>query len=177
MTKQQLEHILRAAAAITGADELVVIGSQSIHGQVEAAPADVSVSMEADLFSFRSPEDAQLIDGSIGENSPFHSTFGYYAHGVAEETATLPDGWRSRLARLKTLGTGAATGLCLDVNDMAVSKLVAGREKDIEYLTALLRHKLASIDTMRARLAATDVSPEHRRLCELRLNRLPATGV
>ncbi len=35
---------------------------------------------------------ADLIDGSIGELSPFHETFGYYAHGLGPETAALPAG-------------------------------------------------------------------------------------
>lgn len=38
--------------------------------------------MEADIFSLDNPRDADLIDGSIGERSLFHQTFGYYAHGV-----------------------------------------------------------------------------------------------
>lgn len=33
-----------------------------------------------------------MIDGSIGELSPFHETFGYYAQGVDETTAVLPEG-------------------------------------------------------------------------------------
>jgi hypothetical protein len=37
----------------------------------------------------------------IGELSPFHETFGYYAHGVAEETALLPQGWKDRLVAVQ----------------------------------------------------------------------------
>ena len=33
------------------------------------------------------PDMADLIDGCIGELSPFHQAFGYYAHGVGKETA------------------------------------------------------------------------------------------
>ena len=39
----------------------------------------------------------RLIDGSIGEASMFHDTFGYYAQGVVESTAQLPAGWQERL--------------------------------------------------------------------------------
>ena len=87
MQRPQLEHIIRAAAGITGATEIVVIGSQALLGQFPDAPAGLLVSIEADVFTFHNPADADLIDGSIGEGSPFHQTFGYYAHGVAEETA------------------------------------------------------------------------------------------
>ncbi|HEY1660857.1 MAG TPA: hypothetical protein VGI03_00415 [Verrucomicrobiae bacterium] len=95
MQRLQLEHIIRAAAGITGAVDIVVIGSQAVLGQFPDSPADLTVSIEADVFTFRSPADADLIEGSIGEGSPFHQTFGYYAHGVAEETAILPSGWKT----------------------------------------------------------------------------------
>lgn len=45
---------------------------------------------------------ADLIDGSIGEASMFHDTFGYYAQGVVESTARLPDGWQARLVPFDT---------------------------------------------------------------------------
>jgi hypothetical protein len=76
MERRQLEHIIRAAAGITGADEFVVIDSQAVLGQFPDAPAELLVSHEADLFTFRNPDDADLIDGSIGEFSPFHRSFG-----------------------------------------------------------------------------------------------------
>jgi hypothetical protein len=81
MQRPQLEHVIRAAAGITGTAEIVVIGSQSLLAQFPAPPPELLVSMEADVFTLRSAEDADLIDGSIGESSPFHQTFGYYAHG------------------------------------------------------------------------------------------------
>jgi hypothetical protein len=90
MQRPQLEHVIRAAAGITGTAEIVVIGSQSLLAQFPAPPPKLLVSMEADVFTLRSAEDADLIDGSIGEGSPFHQTFGYYAHGVSVETAILP---------------------------------------------------------------------------------------
>lgn len=174
MQRSQLEHIIRAAASITGAEELVVIGSQAILGQFPNPPVELLVSIEADLFSMRSPADAVLIDGSIGEGSPFHQTFGYYAHGVAEETAVLPAGWKDRLVRLHNKNTGGGTGLCLEVHDLAVSKLVAGREKDLNFISALLRHRLAKPDVVRERLIATPVASERRELCLARLQRLLA---
>jgi hypothetical protein len=45
MDRQQLEHILRAAAVITGAEEFVVIGSQAILGQFETPPAELLESI------------------------------------------------------------------------------------------------------------------------------------
>jgi hypothetical protein len=172
MKRPDLEHILRAAAAITGFDSFVVIGSQAIHGQFLNPPGELLISMEADLFSLRTPHDAELIDGSIGEESPFHQTFGYYAHGVGEETATLPSGWKDRLIPFSTPNTAGATGLCLEVHDLAVSKLVAGREKDLQYIRDLFRHRLADPDLTRKRLVETSLAPAVLALCKDRLEAL-----
>lgn len=172
MQRHQLEHIIRAAAGITGAPEFVIVGSQAVLGQFPNAPAELLVSIEADVFSLRDPADSDLIDGSIGEGSPFHQTFGYYAHGVGADTAVLPTGWQERLVSVRNANTGTGAGLCLEVHDLAVSKLVAGREKDLDFLRGLLSHRLAKAEVIRERLAVTPVALERRQICLARLQRL-----
>jgi hypothetical protein len=172
MRRSQLEHIIRAAAGITGASEFVVIGSQSVLGQFPQAPLELLVSIEADVFSLSNPADTDLIDGSIGEGSPFHQTFGYYAHGVSPETAILPVGWRDRLVPVHNQNTGGGTGLCLEIHDLAVSKLIAGREKDYDFVIGLLRHHMLQENLFRARLAITVLTPERLQTCITRLERL-----
>ncbi|HEY3932279.1 MAG TPA: DUF6036 family nucleotidyltransferase [Verrucomicrobiae bacterium] len=172
MQRPQLEHIIRAVAGITGAKEFVIIGSQAVLGQFPNSPDELLVSIEADLFSLRNAADADLIDGSIGEGSPFHQTFGYYAHGVAEETAVLPTGWKERLVSVQNENTGGGKGLCLEVHDLAVSKLVAGREKDLDFVQTLLRHHLTKSEIIRERINATSITPERRELCLARLQKI-----
>ena len=174
MKRPQLEHVIRAAAGITGATEIVVIGSQAVLGQFPDAPADLLVSIEADVFTFRNPTDADLIDGSIGEGSPFHQTFGYYAHGVAEETAVLPAGWKDRLIKVRNANTGNGSGLCLEVHDLAVAKLAAGREKDASFVAGLLRHKRATVSLVESRLRQSPLSGERLELALARLKRIGA---
>ena len=58
MTREQLEHLLRAAADIADDDTIVVIGSQAILGQFPDAPASMRVSTEADLWPLHHPERA-----------------------------------------------------------------------------------------------------------------------
>jgi hypothetical protein len=152
MNRQQLEHVLRASGAVAATNELVVVGSQAILGAFPDAPADVVSSMEVDLFPLNTPERADLIDGSIGELSPFHETFGYYAHGVSPETAVLPAKWRDRLVRVVNANTGGVIGWCLSPADLAISKLIAGREKDIHFVDALVRHRMIAIPAIRALL-------------------------
>jgi len=176
MQRHQLEHIIRAASGITGAAEFVIVGSQAILGQFANAPAELLTSIEADVFPLRSPAESDLIDGSIGEGSPFHMTFGYYAHGIGPDTAILPNGWRERLIPIRNENTGGGVGLCLEVHDLAVSKLVAGREKDLAYVASLLRYRLAESTIIQARLECTVLSEQTRKLCEARLQRLLASG-
>jgi hypothetical protein len=172
MHRQQLEHIIRASAGITGASEFVIIGSQAVLGQFPQAPAELLISIEADVFTLRDPADSDLIDGSIGEGSPFHQTFGYYAHGVSVETAVLPAGWRERLVRVHNENTGGGTGLCLEIHDLAVSKLVAGREKDVDFLDGLFRHALVLVPVIIERLSQTVLTADLFATCKARLDRL-----
>lgn len=157
MTREQFEHAIRAAGAVLGVTELLVIGSQALHASVEGAlPPEAERSVEADVAAIRGDEDgraADLIDGSIGEGSMFHDTFGYYAHGVHERTATLPVGWDDRLVRFETAGTRGVAALCLEPHDLWISKAIAGREKDLEFCRALLDGGIVQRETLRDRLA------------------------
>lgn len=90
MTREELEHIIRASGDITDQYEFVIVGSQSMLGSVPNPEKVFTVSMEADIYPLQTPELADRIDGAIGEGSPFHQKFGYYAQGVAPSTATLP---------------------------------------------------------------------------------------
>ena len=140
MNRTQLEHIIRAASQISADTEIVVIGSQSIHALDMKLPPIAYLSQEADVYPRNHPDRADDVDGAIGELSPFHMTHGYYAHGVAPETAVLPKGWQDRVVRLSSPATGGATGLCLDVHDLVLSKYAAGREKDLAFNAAVVRH-------------------------------------
>jgi hypothetical protein len=172
MNRAQLEHILRASAAITGTDEFVIAGSQAILGRYPDAPKALLASMEADIFSLKSPEAAELIDGSIGELSPFHRTFGYYAHGIAPNTAILPSGWRERLITVKSPSTGDATGLCLEPHDLAASKLAAGREKDVAFVGQMLSERLVDPATLQQRVDALELDQPLLTLVRSRANAL-----
>jgi len=129
------------------------------------------VSTEADVYPLDHPERAELIDGSIGEGSFFHDSFGYYAQGVGPDTAVLPAGWRARLVRVKNANTGGIEGLCLEVHDLAISKYIAGREKDLGFTRVLAEHRLTRRSTLLARLADTRVGAARRKLATARIER------
>jgi hypothetical protein len=158
MNRRQLEHVLRASGSISGSREIVVIGSQSILGAHPNAPEELLRSMEADVYPLDDPAKSDLIDGCIGELSPFHETFGYYAHGVDPGTATLPKGWRTRLVQVKNENTGGTAGWCLAPVDLAVSKLAAAREKDLQFVGGMIRAGLVSQSAVAAALG--ELEPE-----------------
>lgn len=159
MRRSELEHLIRAAGRIAGERELIIIGSQSVLGQFPDAPVALLASMECDLYPKERPELADKVDGAIGEGSKFHQTHGYYAQGVGPDTATLPAGWEQRLVRVENPNTGGHAGLCLEVHDLAISKYVAGREKDREFTRELARHKMTRKKSLLDRLAKTKLDP------------------
>lgn len=158
MKRAAFEHAIRAAGAVLGANEVLVIGSQALHASVDGAlPPEAQRSVEVDVAALRGDPDgslADLIDGSIGEASMFHETFGYYAQGVVESTAVLPAGWRKRLVRYDRPGTAGVTAWCLEVHDLWISKAIAGRPKDLEFCAALVRRGLVQARVLRTRLGS-----------------------
>lgn len=164
MTRIQLEHIIRAASQISDDPEIVVIGSQAIHAQERKLPLIAFQSLEADVYPRNHPERADDIDAAIGELSAFHGTYGYYAHGVSPRTAILPAGWEQRLIRVSGPNTEGATGLCLDPHDLVLSKYAAGRERDLEFNRALVRHGLVSKRRLTRLVIAMPLDDERKRL-------------
>lgn len=144
MKRHEIEHIIRASGNITNEDKFVIIGSQAILGSIEAPPAELTVSQEADIYPLNNPHKADMIDGCIGEMSPFHDEFGYYAHGVGPKTALLPKNWQKRLKTLENENTRGVTAYCISVPDLCISKILAGRARDIEFVSAMISKKLVS---------------------------------
>lgn len=171
MTRDQLEHVIRAAATIANDDEIVVVGSQAILGAFPDAPADLLVSVEADVYPKNLPDHADLIDGCIGELSPFHETYGYYAQGVGPTTAVLPTGWEERLVVVSNANTRGAKGLCLDPHDLVLAKYVPFREKDERFIVQAIHHGLIQRDVLLSRLPDMPISDEQRALTAARIAR------
>jgi hypothetical protein len=174
MKLRQLEHLLRAAGAITEDEAFYVLGSQAILPSLQhgcEAPVALWRSMEADLAPVQHPERWALIEGSIGEGSPFHETYGYHADGVEAGTAILPSGWKDRVVSLRSTATGGVTGLCLEPHDLLISKYCAGRIKDLEFARAVIGLGMVTREILFDRLACTDIGESLRQVVAGRINR------
>jgi len=159
MKKQQVDHVLRAAGRITGEKQFVIIGSQALHGKYPDLADDIVSSAEVDLIAKGNFERTEWLN-AIGQDSPFHEQFGYYADPVDEGTAVLPAGWRGRLVNLPPGDTEGVRGLCLDPHDLVISNYVARRDKDFVFNRELARRRLVAPERLLDLLSKTPVSSE-----------------
>jgi hypothetical protein len=169
MRRDQLEHAIRTACQIIGAEAVIVVGSQAILGTVkeDVLPAAATMSVEVDILPIAATADettrlSELIEGVAGEFSPFEQLHGFSLDGVDLNTAVLPEGWRDRLVRVQNANTAAPsgspqfTGWCLDKEDLCVSKLAAFREKDRNFVGALISAHVVDVELMLQRLTTVD---------------------
>jgi hypothetical protein len=156
MRREHFNHLIAAAAQISGEQEIVVIGSQAILGAVDDPPESMLLSMEADIYPRNDPAKAEEIDASLGDGSPFHGTHGYYAHGVGPETAKAPRGWLDRLVRVeippRVRQQNGVVALCLEPCDLVLAKCAAGRDRDWDFAREALEAGLVDLDELIGRI-------------------------
>ncbi len=163
MTRDQLEHAIRAACDVSQDTELWIFGSQAILGEFPDAPESLRASIEVDVQPKNRPEAADAIDGAMGELSMFHQTHGFYVHGILIESAKLPDGWKQRAVPVSDPGTTRGnTGWCVEAHDLAASKLAAYREKDREFVRLLLIEKMIAVKILAERISLLNVEEQLR---------------
>jgi hypothetical protein len=167
----ELEHAIRAACDVSGDDEVYVFGSQAILGQYPNAPETLRQSAEADIAPVTAVDMADVIDAQLGELSPFHDAFGFYVHGLSIDAAVLPDGWRERAIAVRNENTRHATGWCVEAHDLAVSKLVAFRDKDRDFVRVLILDNLIKPRGLLRRLRQL---PDHPQVTERLLQLIEA---
>jgi Nucleotidyltransferase of unknown function (DUF6036) len=84
-----------------------------------------------------------------GDGSQFHATFGIYAQGIGPETVVAPLGWQERLIRVEvaavTRSDGTAVGWTLEIHDLILAKLAAGRPHDIDFVRDALDAELIDV--------------------------------
>ncbi len=165
MNRDELGRAIKAACANLDEPRVIVLGSQSILGSFDTdeLPPATFLSREVDILPLSgitdpsSVEDKLLmLDSRLGEDSPFHTSFGFYVEGIHKDVVVLPKRWGSRLVHFVVDDDASIlygrTGLCLDPVDLCVSKTIAGREKDREFVSALVAAALVSVADIGARI-------------------------
>ena len=141
MNKEEAYHICRAAAMIAKVDGVFVFGSNAIVfwldevglsdteellGEYTSRDLDISVSENDEILNL-------MVDATIGELSPFHNTFGVYAHvNLPQRLFKSPKSWVSRL-KVEREPISEIKIVVPHPLDLAFSKMVASREKDFVF--------------------------------------------
>jgi len=155
MNRFQFEHVVKAASVVAGTLEIVVVGSQAVLGLDPNPPPALLASLEVDLYPLGGGEEAiDAIEGALGIGSAFHTTHQYYAHGVGPDTATLPGSWLSRAVRVSTPYMEGAVAVCPCATDLAISKMAAGRDKDMAYVAVMVAEGMTGWESMRSTILA-----------------------
>jgi len=174
MTRINLEHLIRAIGDMIKVDEITIFGSQSILAQhpdldnivksknITMSPKkhDIEMlqrSMEADVY-VKNPDLANDIEFHMGEQSIFHTTHGYYIDTVDTTTSKLPKDWEKRLIKISNENTNHVSGWCLEKHDLILSKLKAGREKDLEFFYSMMSLSLLQKKSLLKRLHTMEIT-------------------
>ena len=168
MKKRQVDHVLRAAGRLTGERQFIIVGSQALHGKYPDVADQILTSFEVDLIASDHAEPTEWLN-AIGVDSQFHETYGYYVDPVDVGSSTLPKGWKGRLVNLPAGDTEGVRGLCLDPHDLAISKYVAFREKDLVFTRELARRGITSQAQLLTLLEQTKLGDELRERIRARI--------
>jgi hypothetical protein len=138
MLFQSLEHLAKAALVLSQSEKIFVLGSSSILASFPELGEAGLLDNTFDAGFLLAPVSKGIFDllkESIGEGSLFEKEKGYYADILHPSIVeTLPPGWEERLVAVAGFGNVFA----LEPMDLAVVKVVVGREKDLALVRRLL---------------------------------------
>ena len=151
MRLQSLTHLIEVVCAVARPTRVLILGSSSLlpaHPDLGRPGQPLELTTDADFLIEPVNEAlAESLQVAAGRESAFMSQFGCYADILRPAIVeTLPAGWERRLHPVP----GYPQVFALDPYDLAMVKLIVGRQKDHDLLCALL--KLGIIEPQRLRL-------------------------
>lgn len=173
MRRAQLEHVIFEVGRRNDLEYFYIIGSAAILAVLPDPPEGVlTATRDIDIIPPHGEEQlADRISWVLGEGSDFDIEHGYYAQGLSWSTPTFaPEGWQGRANPVRV--KNRYTGLCMEPHDLVISKMGAGRTKDLEFARATANLGLVKRELLHERLALVTTSDEHRRLIEARVDHL-----
>jgi hypothetical protein len=138
----------------------IIFGTVAVLGQFPNPPPEIARFIEDELFPdgpppIRLPTLERLAwDAEVRERSGAvdDDTDQREIEADKERIMNLPVGWDERLITVRGEGTCGATGWCLEVHDLAASKLVAGGENDLHFVSLLARENMIAVETLLERI-------------------------
>jgi len=173
MQRHQLQHVILEIGRRFDLRDFYIVGSAAILAALPDPPAG-SLTATRDVDVIPPGGDEQLADRIsfvLGEASDFDIEHGYYAQGVSLRTpAFAPADWRARTLPVRV---AEYTGWCMEPLDLVLSKLGAGRDKDLEFARDAAKLGIVRRDELLARLESVSCTDEHRRQITARVQTLP----
>lgn len=152
MSLDDIADLLLAASAASNHRRFVIGGSLSVIGAVIAPPREMAMSRDLDMYPELDPgRGFQEIAETLGQNSSFHRTHGFYADPITPQLLALPEGWDRRLGQISL--KGGVIALFIEPNDAAIGKLLRGSENDMRWIEAGFKERILNPKTMRQRAA------------------------
>jgi hypothetical protein len=177
MQLQSLKHILAVVQAMATPEKIYLFGSACLlpgHPQLGEPGQPLALTQDADVLV--QPIDDALASAlleALGKEASFMQRFGYYADILRPSfVETLPQGWESRLMQL----SGYENVFALDPYDLALVKLVLGREKDLELLRGLLRLGIIEAERLRQHYQQAPLQEREAFAASRNLHKLLAEG-
>ena len=164
MRRNQLQHVILEIGQRFDLKDIYIIGSAAILAAIPDPPeGELTATRDVDVIPPRDEERlADQISFVLGEASDFDAEYGYYAQGVTSETPEYaPSDWKSRTIDIPVAGI---VGRCMDPNDLIISKLGAGRPKDLAFARAAANLGLIQRSILLERLDRVECSDQMRML-------------
>lgn len=155
MNLRSLQHLVRSVRILAEDCQVVVLGSAALLAtfpELGDGTEPLTATYDADLCPQPFDETtALMIHQALGESGAFHLRHGYHADVLRDSILkTLPSGWQARLVPVPECD-GA---LALDPHDLAATKLLVGRQKDLALVKYLGRTGRITRNLVEQRLAS-----------------------
>lgn len=150
MQLQSLKHLLSIVQAVAAPEKIYLLGSGCLlpeHPKLGEPGQPLALTQDGDfLIEPINDSLAGLLQEAVGKEAMFMAHFGYYADILRPTIVeTLPAGWETRLHPV----SGYENVFALDPYDLALVKLMIGRQKDLDLVRAML--KLGILEPTRLR--------------------------
>jgi len=159
--KSNLFELIREIKKLAPEETPIIVGSQAVHTVTNFPPDIVQQSIECDFLFARGKSETRVeINKKLGVFSPYQLEHGFYADALGLATVILPTGWRERLQSLEDENE-KVVAFCAEIHDVAVSKLIAGREKDFLFLKEAFLREIIKIDIFIERIRLVKSMPQN----------------
>lgn len=137
----------------------LVLNKNKTNTELTSLPNEMIESDDIDFCYMENPEESFYLDQRFQENGYFHDKHGLYFDPIKPTMPLLPEDWQKRLSKenINIDNNEKVSIYFLDLNDIAISKLIRGNENDISWIEAGLKNKILNQEIINKRLSSANV--------------------